>query len=715
MKKLLLISLWVMTLFWINSINATSYPEELVDAYNRAYEKWIITESPIDNANLYNSVTNLELANIMNKFSENVLWLEPNTSKSCIFDDILDLTEQEQNIVKKSCQLWLMPWDMDDTLFKPNDTSKRAIFGTALSRTLWWSKYEWWEPYYQKHLEALKDAWIMNQIDNAENRNEIKWYILSTLKNSINNELNNDNCETINLTYTISSDIITLKWKNTWWDKLNISILNPDNNEYTDLWTANINDWSFSYEIMWQWEQNLLIRNKCNEEYKYKITTNSNTWVTPSEKNNDFTDFQWIITKTSENWILLKAKNTILWEFLIKPKNNTLNLNNITLRNWDDFSCKDISILIDNEKVNNCTSKWPDLSYKFDKTANLEWINVKIILNEEHKWTYMIWLLAINGYYNYEEWLPIPIEFFTKRYENALVYIKNQVNYWNRTEYTLWIKKSDKNTSIYNVWLFNSVDCVGSPLNTEHKKSIGEWWSEYINWKIIEAINSESTQNINSISYVIDKNELICLSRNEFLNYFIVNWEERKVYPFSTEVVSQKDYKEKEITNEVSENWYTNEMNEAYKFAYKNWITTINDINKAKMNSPLTRIAMSKMLSNYAINVLWKKPDTTKWNIKFNDVSDTLNKQYNNAVTLSYQLWIMWQNMKNNNFRPYDEVTRAEFTTALSRMLYSTTDWNPYYTTHLKKLKDEWIITNDNPMIKEKRWYVMLMLMRTSN
>jgi len=313
MKKLLLISLWVMTLFWINSINATSYPEELVDAYNRAYEKWIITESPIDNANLYNSVTNLELANIMNKFSENVLWLEPNTSKSCIFDDILDLTEQEQNIVKKSCQLWLMPWDMDDTLFKPNDTSKRAIFGTALSRTLWWSKYEWWEPYYQKHLKALKDAWIMNQIDNAENRNEIKWYILSTLKNSINNELNNDNCETINLTYTISSDIITLKWKNTWWDKLNISILNPDNNEYTDLWTANISDWSFSYEIMWQWEQNLLIRNKCNEEYKYKITINSNTWVTPSEKDNDFTDFQWIITKISENWILLKAKNTILW------------------------------------------------------------------------------------------------------------------------------------------------------------------------------------------------------------------------------------------------------------------------------------------------------------------------------------------------------------------------------------------------------------------
>jgi hypothetical protein len=121
---------------------------------------------------------------------------------------------------------------------------------------------------------------------------------------------------------------------------------------------------------------------------------------------------------------------------------------------------------------------------------------------------------------------------------------------------------------------------------------------------------------------------------------------------------------------------------------------------------------MAKMLSNYAINILWKKPDTSKWTKNFNDVTAKQNADYDNAVTLSYQLWIMWQ--WTNNFRPNDEVTRAEFATALSRMLYSTPDWNDkYYTTHLTKLKQEWIISNDNPKIKEKRWYVMLMLMRT--
>ena len=66
-------------------------------------------------------------------------------------------------------------------------------------------------------------------------------------------------------------------------------------------------------------------------------------------------------------------------------------------------------------------------------------------------------------------------------------------------------------------------------------------------------------------------------------------------------------------------------------------------------------------------------------------------------------------------FRPYDLVPRSEFGTALSRMLFGLGDWDgAYYETHLKKLKEEWIITNDNPDLKEFRWYVMIMLMRSA-
>ena len=162
---------------------------------------------------------------------------------------------------------------------------------------------------------------------------------------------------------------------------------------------------------------------------------------------------------------------------------------------------------------------------------------------------------------------------------------------------------------------------------------------------------------------------------------------------------------------------YTNEQKESYSFAKSNWITTTSSIKEAKMNTSLKRIEMAKMLSYYAINVLWQEPDTSKWIVKFNDVSNKMDKQYDNWVTLSYQLWIMWQNMPKNNFRPNDEVTRAEFVTALSRMIYNTQDWKwkvKYYEPHMAKLYNEWIISNTNPKMKEKRWYVMTMLMRSA-
>jgi len=162
----------------------------------------------------------------------------------------------------------------------------------------------------------------------------------------------------------------------------------------------------------------------------------------------------------------------------------------------------------------------------------------------------------------------------------------------------------------------------------------------------------------------------------------------------------------------ISTNWYTVELNNAYEFAHRAWITTTDSIDSAKMNENLTRIAMAKMLSQYAINILWKTPKNMV-NPSFPDVSNELNAQYNDGVNLAYKLWIMWKWI--NKFRPYDTVTRAEFTTALSRMLYETPDWSQnYYSTHINKLYKEWIITNTNPEIKEKRWYVMIMLMRSA-
>ena len=161
----------------------------------------------------------------------------------------------------------------------------------------------------------------------------------------------------------------------------------------------------------------------------------------------------------------------------------------------------------------------------------------------------------------------------------------------------------------------------------------------------------------------------------------------------------------------------TPEMHRAYKFAFKHGITTMPTILEADMFGPLDRISMAKMLSQYAINVLWKTPDTSIEVPAFPDVTPELNEEFWNAVTLAYQLWIMWINI--DEFRPFDLVPRTEFGTALSRMLYQTSDWEyekteEYYTLHFEKLKEEWIMTMLDPNIEELRWYVMIMLMRSA-
>ena len=159
---------------------------------------------------------------------------------------------------------------------------------------------------------------------------------------------------------------------------------------------------------------------------------------------------------------------------------------------------------------------------------------------------------------------------------------------------------------------------------------------------------------------------------------------------------------------------FSQEFNDAYNFARKNGITTMSNIEEADMYGPLTRVAMAKMLSQYAINVLGQAPDTSKVVPAFSDVDPQLNADYNNWVTLAYQLGIMWIGIEN--YRPYDLVTRAEFGTALSRMLYGLADgqWDEWYSTHLSKLMNEEIITVDTPNLQELRGYVMIMLMRSA-
>ena len=137
----------------------------------------------------------------------------------------------------------------------------------------------------------------------------------------------------------------------------------------------------------------------------------------------------------------------------------------------------------------------------------------------------------------------------------------------------------------------------------------------------------------------------------------------------------------------------------------------MDSIEWARLSDWLTREEMAKMISNYAVDILWKVPDTTK---PCYFLDSNINPDLVQYVTISCQLWLMWQWI--TSFRPKDFVTRAEFWTVLSRMLWWNEYewWKLYYENHLRALNVSWIMKNISyPFNNEIRWYVMLMLMRS--
>ena len=138
--------------------------------------------SSIDNANMYGAITRAQMAKMLSVYATEVLGVTPDTAAACNFTDIDSVKGDLHDYIIQSCQLGLMGQGI--TAFRPYSTITRAEFGTALSRTLWGDKYNGGTPYYAKHLDALKAAGIMTQIDNPEGRDEVRGYVMIMLQRS---------------------------------------------------------------------------------------------------------------------------------------------------------------------------------------------------------------------------------------------------------------------------------------------------------------------------------------------------------------------------------------------------------------------------------------------------------------------------------------------------------------------------------------------------
>jgi hypothetical protein len=156
---------------------------------------------------------------------------------------------------------------------------------------------------------------------------------------------------------------------------------------------------------------------------------------------------------------------------------------------------------------------------------------------------------------------------------------------------------------------------------------------------------------------------------------------------------------------------YSDELQEAYDYAYGIGVTTQDSIESAYMYGNLIRSHMAKMMVNFA-KELGKTTVNTAADCNFTDVANE-SGELRDYILESCQRGIMGIGIEK--FRPGDTVTRAEFGTVLSRVLWGDENngGDPYYVNHLNALKSAGIMNNiSNPSMKEVRGYVMLMMMR---
>ncbi len=161
------------------------------------------------------------------------------------------------------------------------------------------------------------------------------------------------------------------------------------------------------------------------------------------------------------------------------------------------------------------------------------------------------------------------------------------------------------------------------------------------------------------------------------------------------------------------------EQSKSYQRALSKGMIATNTLPQTRLDTNITRAQLAKMFSIYSTNVLWRKVIKSDKKCDFLDINQT-NKEFISYIKNVCQLEIMGLQADGKTpltyFNPNSLVTRAEFGTVLSRVLYgniydnnNTTLWREL---HLNNLKKENIITVITPFLQEEIWLVMPILYR---
>ena len=168
----------------------------------------------------------------------------------------------------------------------------------------------------------------------------------------------------------------------------------------------------------------------------------------------------------------------------------------------------------------------------------------------------------------------------------------------------------------------------------------------------------------------------------------------------------------------IQDSQFASEQNDAYLWACQHNITTIRTIQEVRLDQPLTRAELAKIMSVYAMKEYHLKPLRAAA-VNYKDVNTDLG-DLADYIQLAYQLQIMGIDADGTPiqaFEPHKLVSRAEFATVLSRVIWGNKhniSGDDRYSAHLQALKKYEIITSDVPANWwELRGRALLMLHRT--
>jgi len=152
---------------------------ELLNAYTYAYSLWVTNRASVKEADLTWYVTRSQIAKMMSVYTIKALKKEVNTGTMCSFTDLKNESVESRQYITLACQLGIM--GVGKSVFDPNGFLTRAQFGTILSRSLRGDSNNGGKLYYEKHLQALKKAWIISSLTNPERVKELRWWVMLML------------------------------------------------------------------------------------------------------------------------------------------------------------------------------------------------------------------------------------------------------------------------------------------------------------------------------------------------------------------------------------------------------------------------------------------------------------------------------------------------------------------------------------------------------